>query len=460
MSSLGLTLKQTQKLSTQMLQSMHILQLNAQELESYIDNITNENPVLEIDDSHKDDSEIEKTIEKLTWLNTDVSYKESADIREADEDTPSDATRFKDKVDPEKNLYLYLQSQLSLLALSPEEKQAATYIVGCLNGSGYLCDSIENLLPPSGFTIFVLEKALRYVQGLEPAGVGARNLAECLMLQLERNPLANPLSKKIVAHHLDLVGRNNLSQLAHELKVGVHAVTTACNEIKKLNPKPGSAFTIGADSVYITPDVYIINNKGTLEIVENSILQPRLLVSSYYEKMLSTTASEDVKKYLINKVKQAKWLLNNIEQRNSTIKKCVELILQHQGDFFLQESHLLHPLTMQDLADELEINVSTVSRALKGKYLQSAQGVYPLTYFFSTNISKNANKYLEEAGVSSSQAKATIEKLIKSENKRKPLSDQKLSILLEQEGISISRRTIAKYREELGIPNTTQRKIH
>lgn len=445
--------KQTQTLSPQMLQSMEILQMGSQELLEYIEEAVQENPVLEPEERYDRQDEFSLLRRKLEWLeSTDPQnrYYHQQDT----EDEGSLLSNYGSVTDEDENLYHYVLSQVKMLELEPELEAAAAFLVESLNQNGWLDEPLESLAAEAGVPLERMERALEAVQGLEPAGVAARSLSECLRLQLIRRKPVDQLALNIAEGYLEALSKNRYGLIARELGVSQEEVRTACEQIRALNPRPGTGFASREHLTYITPDVIVVSFPDHFELLTNDYFFPTLNLSGYYTRLLKESDDPEVKDYLTGKVRQAKWVVRSIDQRRSTLMSCAKCILELQEPFFRKGPGHLRPLSLADVAAQMGVHESTVSRAVKDKYIQCTQGVYPLSYFFSRGLGDRAGG----DSASPDYAKALLKKLIAGEDKRRPLSDQKLCALMAQEGCELSRRTVAKYRDEMGIPNTTGRR--
>ena len=454
---LNLSQKQTQTLSPQMMQSMEILQMGSQELLEYIEEAVQENPVLEPEESYDKQDEFSTLRRKLEWLeSTDPQnrYYHQQDTEE--EDSP--LKNYGTVEDDDENLYYYVLSQLKVLELAPEVMDAGIFLVESLNQNGWLDEPLDALAADCGCPPETMEKALEVVQSLEPAGVGARNLSECLRLQLVRRQPVNQLAVTIAEHYLDALSKTRYGLIARELKASQEEVRAACDLIRSLNPRPGTGFAARENLTYINPDIIVVSFQDHFELLTNDYYFPTLNISGYYTRLLKESDDEQVKDYLTGKVRQAKWMVKAIEQRRSTLMSCAECILELQEDFFRKGPGHLVPLSLADVAQRIGVHESTVSRAVKDKYIQCSMGVYPLSYFFSRSL--GASGAGGEEAASPDAAKALLKKLIAGEDKKKPLSDQKLCELMAAQGCTLSRRTVAKYRDELHIPSTAGRKLY
>ncbi|MEG1684145.1 MAG: RNA polymerase factor sigma-54 [Oscillospiraceae bacterium] len=451
---LNLSLKQAQILSPQMMQSMEILQMGSQELLEYLETTVQENPVLELDPASPPQDEFPLLRHKLDWLeSTDV--QNSFYHRQDSDDDPLEQYGGVD--DGAESLYSYVHAQLPQLDLPPEELCAAEFLVESLGENGWLDEELSALAASFGCTELCMAHALTAVQSLEPAGVAARNLSECLRLQLLRQDGEQTLALEIVDHYLEALAKSRYGLIAKELQATPDAVRDACALIKTLNPRPSTGFAAREPLTYITPDVFVIPIDDHFELLTNDYFSPTLRMSAYYQSLAKDTEDTAVRDYLSEKMRQAKWVIRSIEQRRSTLLGCAQCILERQEAFFRKGAGHLLPMSLADIAGKLEVHESTVSRAMRDKYLQCSMGVYPLSYFFSRSLGA-PDTAGEEGGASPDAAKALLRRLIAAEDPRKPLSDQKLCTLMAAESCLLSRRTVAKYRDELNIPSTTGRK--
>ena len=456
---LSMSMKQTQTLSPQMMQSMEILQMGSQELLEYIQDQVQENPVLEMEEKYGKGDDTAVLQRKLEWLESTDAQNRYYHQQDTEDDEKDPISNYGTVDEREENLYLYVLSQLEVMDLEPELLPVGRFLVESLNQNGWLDESVEDLAEELGKPVEEVEKALAAVQSLEPAGVGARNLSECLVLQLQRRHEDSELAIRIARDYLDPLSKSRYGLIAKSLGVCQEEVRTACDLIRTLNPRPGGGFAARENLVYINPDLFVVNFPDHFELLTNDYFFPDLNISGYYCRMLKSTEDNEVKDYLMGKVRQAKWVVHSIEQRRSTLLRCAECILELQEEFFRRGPGHLKPMCLADIAQKVGVHESTVSRTVRDKYLQCASGVYPLSYFFSRSLGAPAARPGTEENTSSPDfAKALLKKLIGGEDKHKPLSDQKLCERMAREGCELSRRTVAKYRDELGIPSTTGRK--
>jgi RNA polymerase sigma-54 factor len=354
-----------------------------------------------------------------------------------------------------RSLQDHLLFQLHLSSSDQTLLQLGTLLIGNLDESGYLKDSLESLAEAVGVELAHLEEALRLVQSFEPTGAGARDLRECLLLQLESRPDQHPLAKELIRNHLgDLEGRQ-WERLADKLGVSPREIQAAVGFITTLEPKPGRTFGT-EDPRYITPDVYIVKVDDRFVVVLNDDGLPRLRISPYYRSLLANKAGNgrDVREYLEGRMRSALWLIRSIEQRQRTLYKVADSLVKFQRKFLDEGITALRPLTLKEVAEDIGMHESTVSRVTTNKYIHTPQGLFELKYFFHRGVPATGGDT-----VSSLKVKDLIHKLLTAEDGSKPLSDQKIvEILRCDHGVEIARRTVAKYRGQLKIPSSSRRK--
>lgn len=455
---LKFTLEQKQLLSQKMIQSAEILQMDVQELETFVRELAMENPLVELEEIHpvqegpqRADERKREAEEKLEWLNrmdeqNRVYYKE-----EYEELEEKEAWNFSVE---EENLQDYLLSQMIPYLKTGKDQDVLTHLVYSLDSRGYLTDSVEELKERLELNEDEVVSYLQILKSLDPAGIGARDLKECLLLQLNRNNKEDKTALRVVEEYLDLLGKNQLPQIAAKLGVTLAELNDCCERIRNLNPKPGSSFSSRETLRYIRPDVTIVKFQNYFEVLLNDNAYPRLTINSYYSRMLHEDNSAEVKEYISDKLKQAEWITRCIEQRGETLLKVARAIVEIQRPFFESGAGNRRPMRLADIAGRIEMHESTVSRAVRDKYLQCTWGVYPLSYFFVKQVGGAG----DDGGETPEQVKKCMEAIIAGENKKKPLSDQKITDAMNEQGIAISRRTVAKYRMQLGIPDASGRK--
>lgn len=441
---LSLELKQTQKLNPQMIQTMEILQMGTIELQDYVQNLLLENPVLELEDEHHRE-EYPTLHHKLEWLAANDRQN-----RWYHQDDPNDLMELVSA--PEENsLYDHLRGQLHMPRFSPQMCLAIDCVLTGLNPCGYLDESTEELAARCGQPPGTVLRAEQIVRGLSPAGIGARFLSECLSLQLERMG-ERGLPLIIVQTHLEAMAQGRYGQIARATGADRSAVQQACDLIRTLDPKPGAPFAPREAPGYLIPDLLVTEESGQLIITPSDEFLPILRVSKYYFDLMANTDDPEVRSYLTKKVQQADWVVKSIDQRKATLMRCAQAITHRQADFFLRHDGQLKPMTLADVAGEMNVHESTVSRAIKDKYIQCKRGTLPLSAFFRRALPSCAD------GVTPEHARDAIRALVSGEDPRRPLSDQKLCDLLLLQQLTISRRTVAKYRKEMGIPAASDRK--
>jgi RNA polymerase sigma-54 factor len=430
---------------------MEILNMTALELSTYLENLALENPVVDLEEPDAKDN-IAKWRQKLEWLDSSdrrvaQPYHE-AETQEQFISSYGRADSFED------NLYLSLLSQLHFLDLEPQLRSVAAYVIESLDPNGYLDESDETIAAALHEPLSLVEEARRVVQSLDrPAWARAQSarMSHAPAAALRRRL---SLALTIAEQYLDDLGKNHLGLIAKSLNLPLDCVRAAAEQIRVLQPRPGMSFSAREKPAYIIPDLVVHFTGLKPEVIPNDNSFPSLKISGFYRTLFKNTEDDEVKFYLRNKLKQATWVMQSIEKRKSTLLRCTECIMELQSDFFLKGHGHLVPMVLSDVAHRLNVHVSTVSRAIRGKHIQCDFGTFPLTYFFSRGLGGQDS----EANTASPDfAKALLKRLIQEEDKKHPCSDQKLSELMGAEGVRLSRRTVAKYRDELGFPNAFSR---
>ncbi|MGI6721720.1 MAG: RNA polymerase factor sigma-54 [Anaerovoracaceae bacterium] len=458
-----LTIEQYQKLvmTPELIQAIQILQFNTQELESYVSEQMLTNPVLEKDHSRetneteeiksRDDREEDALSEYIKEREfDDISYKQGDYTRSNQENT------YEQYVSAEITLPEHLMFQLQFVTKHTECRRIGRYIIESLDENGYMTISDQEIAKTLGIQVSEVDRVLDIIHTFDPVGVGAKNLAQCLLIQLDSMGKKTPVFERVINEHLEDIAANRLGVISRALKIPVDEVQEMADMIRTLDPRPGRQFASGLDETrYIVPDVTVEKIDGEYVVTINESTTPGLKVSSYYRKVLAESGhDEKVTDYLSERLNSAVWLIRSIEQRKQTILNVVTAIVEYQKDFFEKGEKYLKTLTLKQVADELGIHESTVSRSINGKYMQSPRGVFELKFFFSAGVSRMDGG----AGISSNSIKAHIRELIDGENPKSPYSDQKLVKMLAQRGIVLSRRTVAKYRDEMNILSSSKRK--
>jgi len=364
-----------------------------------------------------------------------------------------------------------LQNQLDLLALSDKDYLVGQQIIGSLDDDGYLRRPILSLIDDLAFSQNVIaeeaevETILKLIQDFEPAGIGARGLQECLLIQLRKKDQSNPIINqaiKVVEDYLEEFTKKHYDKIEKQLGVNSEELKDIINEILKLNPKPGDSGASAGKQLHVIPDFHIMNNDGTLHLTLNGRNAPELRVSRSYQEMFehyekaekTDKKMKEAVQFVKQKLDSAKWFIDAIKQRQQTLLKTMNAIMEYQYDYFLTgDERLLKPMILKDIADKIEMDISTVSRVANSKYVQTEFGTFLLKSFFSEAIQTDSG---EE--VSNKEVKKILEECIANENKRKPLADEKLTEILKEKGYTIARRTVAKYREAMNIPVARLRK--
>lgn len=440
--------KQEQKLSQQQIQSAQLLQMSTQELEAYVRELSLENPMVEPEEpqsSAPPEPERDELLGRLRWL--EDNDRQNLFYQHVVPEELDPLARAATEGGLEETLLRFLSRQLHRMELDEDTAQTVRYLASCLDDSGYFRIPLEELSRDTGVSAPRLERALDILQSLEPAGVGARDLSECLVLQLRRIRETGP-ALDIVRDHLELLAARRYQAIAGKLGVPVEEVRRAEGIIRELDPRPGAIFQHPEQTVYLLPDVFVEEEDGALIVRARREERPPFRISGEYRRLLEQSEDREVREYLTGKLRQAEQVLWAVGQRESTVLRCARVVADYQREFFRSGPAALRPLRMADVAEELGLHESTVSRAVKGKYLQCVRGIYPLSYFFSRSVAPG----VRSGAVGGEAARALLRRLIQEEDKTSPLSDQQLCRQMAEEGCPLSRRTVAKYREELGIP--------
>ena len=349
----------------------------------------------------------------------------------------------------------HLMWQLSLQTGDDLTREIGSAIIGNLDDDGYLVASLDEIAAMGPWGVADVERALTVVQGFDPIGVAARDLQECLLLQLRHIGLAGTPTEKIVTDHLRLLQNHQVPEIARRLGLSVEDLKAHVEVIRHLDPKPGSRYN-PQESHYVIPDVYVIKVEDQYVAVLNEDGLPQLRISPVYRRLLDKGADNttETRAYVKDKFRSALWLIKSVEQRQKTIHKVATSIINFQRDFLDHGIEHLRPLVLRDVAGDIGMHESTVSRVVTNKYMHTPQGVFEMKYFFHSGISSSYGE-----SVSSVTIKQRIRRIIEGEDQRKPLSDSQIAGILQREGLVLARRTIAKYREELKIPTSNQRKV-
>ncbi|OAS87986.1 MULTISPECIES: RNA polymerase factor sigma-54 [Metabacillus] len=426
---IGLMQEQTlkMKMTQELQQAITLLQYSSVDLLSYIQELTMENPLIEVRETYS--SPYRKSSSKSDKQSfIENSFEEKPSLRE------------------------HLRNQLIDFSMTTNDRACLDLLINALDANGYLKDNLVDLARIVNVSEELLESKLYMLQSLEPAGVGARSLQECILLQLRRLPIRNELAETIILDHFRSFAEKSWKDLAKKLNVSIIEIQEIQHEIKKLEPRPGLKFE-SDESTYVTPDMIVRKTNNELQVIYNDELIPQLLFNQTLEPAILNTMDSETKDFYSKKLTQGRWLQRAIEQRKETMLNVMKVIIQKQHEYFLYGKSLLKPLTLKDIAEALDIHESTVSRTVKDKFIQTPHGLVSMKSFFS-------NKLDEESGeVSSASVKMKLMEMVNSEDKKKPLSDQKIANELKSRyGINISRRTVTKYREQLNISSSAIRK--
>ena len=430
--------------------------MSTYDLREYIEKEFSENPVLEA--QYEDIKEVSKEQDRLEYKEL-VKYLESDNYGsqsygEYDEEGISPFTF----ISKPESLTDYLEGQILELPIDEYMRSVCSYMVECLDQKGYLDIKKEELMNELECSEETFNRALIVIQNLEPAGIGARDLKECLEIQLERKGENDPIVKEIIDNHLDDLADNRYQVIAKDLDITPKKAQDYGDLIKTLEPKPSRGFYTGDEVGFIIPDAEIRKIDGEFLILMKDGVLPMLSVNPLYKDILKdSTNDKEATEYVKEKIDKAMFLIKSIEQRKSTLHKVLQKILEKQKDYFEKGEKYLKPMTLKEIAEKLEMHESTISRAIRDKYILTSMGTIKIKDLFVNSIS-NKEKSDGEEDVTVINIKKALEEVIKEEDKRKPLSDQAISEILKEKGMAISRRTVAKYREELGIKSSSKRK--
>lgn len=451
---LSLQVEQKQILSQRMQQSVAILQMNTTTLSEYIHEASETNPLLELEEaSGVQIAKNEKLLDQLQWL-SEADEQNRNYYRGETEDFQTREDTGKGKRERE-TLREYLSFQVNICKEDDLTKRVLHFLVDSVEDNGYLSlGALEVAKEDFSLTLDEGEAILKKLQALDPIGVGSRTIQECIYMQLLAKN-ASFLALELVENHMADLAKNRLAQIAKKCKVSTESILLAVEEIKSCNPKPGSGFLSAQKTEYILPDVLVEKIGDELMISLNSGAVPKLSVSTNYVKMLRQGVEKDTEEYIANKLKQAQWIMQCIHKREDTLLEVSEIIVSHQRDFFMEPEGVIKPFRLVDVSEAMGVHESTVSRAIRDKYIQCQKGVFHMSAFFSKALASDGDDT-----ISANAIQGKIKKLIASEDRQKPLSDQKITDTLVAEGIQISRRTVAKYREGMGIGGTSKRKQH
>ena len=474
--SLQLKFSQHLALTPQLQQSIRLLQLSTQELNQELETLLQENPLLERADKNETGLD---NLDGFAPFNTPQetsapvqdenpqqgelgeNYFESTNSSRWEENTAGsdDDTDYSFQESAPITLREHLRDQIKLMRSSQRDQTLAMLLVDAINDDGYLEQSLEDLaamLPEdSGVDPIELQTALRLIQHLDPPGVGARNLAECLSLQLQAMPAETPhraLAISVAEQHLPLLAARDYARLRRLLHCDDATLRMVQQLVTQLNPRPGATFSKISSDHYIQHEIIVKKIKGIWVASLNDEVVPKLRINQLYANILKRNRDSS-SQYLMSQMQEAKWMIKNIQQRFSTILRVSQAIVDRQRNFIEHGEIAMRPLVLREIADELELHESTISRVTTRKYMLTPRGVYELKYFFGSHVAT------ESGGACSATAiRALIKQMIGEENSKKPLSDNQITDVLSKQGIVVARRTIAKYRESLQIPAANQRK--
>jgi len=470
-----LKLAQQLVMTPQLQMAIKLLQLSRLELQNTIQQELVENPALEeeldtgpeetagepaeepaepaADDSESKEVSVEETIrDDFDWQNYLDEYNSTG--RTKFEIEAREAPQYETFIAQKESLSDHLLWQLLMTLPSEEEELVGSTIIGNINSAGYLELSIEEISRVSTATPDVVQNILSLMQTFDPIGVCARDLSECLLIQAKHLDLINPIVTEIIRNHLHNLENKNYKAVSKALKIGIQDVVSVVNIIKQLEPRPGLQYS-AEEPQYITPDIYVYKLEDEYVIMLNDDGMPKLRVNSFYKNAVSNgkEIKGDTKNYLQEKLRSAAWLIRSIHQRQKTIYRTMESIIKFQRDFFDKGIAYLKPMVLRDVAQDIEMHESTISRVTTNKYAYTPQGIFELKYFFNSSINR-----IHGEAIASASVMEKIRQIIGNENPKKPLSDSKIAEMLSDANINIARRTVAKYREMMRVLPSNKRK--
>lgn len=454
-------LEQQQKLlmTPELRQAIAILQMSTLELGEYIQKELEENPFLDEKEPEEvpeqETQQAEAEAEANSALEQWMEYHHDRDPGYVPQEKEEEKS-FENFVTSRPSLVEHLEFQLRMVSRGELDLRIGEYLIGSIDDNGYLTVDLAEVAAQMEVSEARVEEVLVMIHSFHPYGVGARDLPECLMIQLCHYGKDDPIIEQIVNHHLEDIGRGRLNRIAQALDISIQQVQEICDLIRTLDPKPGLQYSNSDQIKYIMPDAFVEKIDGEYVVVVNDFQFPLLTINRVYEKIMRQPESftTEARKYLEEKMGSAMWLIRSIEQRRMTLYKVARCIVDIQKDFLDHGIEFLKPLTLREVADIVDVHESTVSRATTNKYIQTPQGLFELKYFFSTGVKCSRGR----EKVSARSIKKKIEDLVAQEDPTQPLSDEVISQTLQKEGICISRRTVAKYRNELGIASTMARR--
>ncbi|MGH8504062.1 MAG: RNA polymerase factor sigma-54 [Gammaproteobacteria bacterium] len=484
--SIQLRIGQQLTMTPQLQQAIRLLQLSTLELQAEIQQNFENNPMLEtVDDDGEADAEpgapnsdeappgatetpgasnddgITAAAETPDEIPVDSSWDDSYDTSSPYGGAPDDGGRdiFENQSGAQESLRDHLLWQMRLTHMSDTDRAIAMAIIDAIDDDGYLGDSLEsihaNLAAEADIELDEVEAVLHLVQRFDPVGSGARSLAECLGIQLQQLSADTPWlaeARQLVAEHLDLLAARNFKQLSRRMKLTEAQLHEVAALIQTLNPRPGSLISNRAPE-YIVPDVSVFRSQGAWRVELNPNTAPRLRINSLYASLVKRADNSADNTYMRNQLQEARWFIKSLQSRNETLLKVATAIVQHQRGFLEYGPEAMKPLVLKDIAEQLEMHESTISRVTTHKYMHTPRGIFEFKYFFSSHVGT------ADGGVCSATAiRAMIKTLIADENPAKPLSDSKIAAMLVVKGINVARRTVAKYREAMSIPPSNERK--
>jgi RNA polymerase sigma-54 factor len=454
----NITQQQKLILTHEMQQSLKILQMTIVELQQEVARELEENPLLEAAQEYNEQSGSDYLEEKAEFdLSKLITHKYRTDYNDTEYDTEANVNKDTLNFIIEKStLRQYLEEQVIDLQEEESVLSICYYIIDNLDENGYLATSVEEITESMKTSVGKAKYALELVHSLQPAGIGARNLKECLKIQLRKKGISDDNVFKLVDEYLELIADNKIREIAKNLQIYIKKAQEYCDLIRSLEPKPSRGFYTGELENYAIPEAYIKRIGNDFHILINENILPRLTVNTHYKELLDKQADEKVVKYIRDKLNSAVYLIKNIESRNKTIYNTLEVIVDLQRQYFEAGQRYLQPMVIADVASRLSVHESTISRAIKDKYIGTPHCTVKIKDLFNIGLETGGS----DENISVNQIKREMKLLIDNEDKSKPMSDQDICDVLQKNNVEISRRTVAKYREEMGMRSSLKRKVY
>ena len=438
--------------------AMEILEMTGQDLNEYLKKLEMENPLVELKQRQEENTSRETDIQrKLAWL--DASDEQNRVYYQQDMEADEDPEVWKVPESSEDSLADFVCSQLLPACVTEKDREVIYFLANSLDERGYLGEELSHIAAKFRISATEANRYLYLLQSADPAGIGARNLRECLLLQLDRLPMDMVIARRIILECLEFLGENRIAKIAIRLGISLEEAEENCRIIRRLNPKPGSGFSARENLRYLQPDVTVVRFRDYYQVMLNDTSYPRIHISSYYRGLLEDPElSAEAASYIRNHLEQACWVRDMIELRGELLVAAAKFLLQRQALFFDRGTEYRKQVSGEEMAETLGITMEELRALFKDKYMQCHWGIYPLGYLLTSGDGMRQEIHLLPEDDPAEQAREGIRQIIAAEDKRHPVSDQKITDQLREMGIQISRRTVAKYRAQMGIREASGRR--